>query len=239
MNKKNILIPFIAGLLLTACHPNTETPQLRTQTDTLSWALGENIAMTIMQMPEDAIDNEVVMQAIRHTLADKEQPISDAVRQEALHRLILGQQTQQVQTRAQSTGNRADIDKQQKAYFDKLVKENPNIKQHPSGFYYEVLKSGKGPNAQIGKRIKFDYRSSLMLNGEPYDQTYGNRDPIIHVVGKPMFPGLLEGMQLMNAGSIYRFYFPYQLAFGEQGSGDIPGYTPFIYEVELHEIYDN
>ena len=76
-----------------------------------------------------------------------------------------------------------------------------------------------------------------MLTGEPYDQTYGKRDPIVHVVGEPMFPGLIEAFQLMNAGSIYRFYFPYQVAFGAQGSGNIPGYTPLIYEVEVHELY--
>ena len=51
-----------------------------------------------------------------------------------------------------------------------------------------------------------------------------------------MFPGLIEAFQIMNSGSIYRFYFPYQLAFGPQGSGSIPGYTPMIYEIELHSI---
>ena len=110
---------------------------------------------------------------------------------------------------------------------------------HPAGFYYEQLRAGKGRKAVYGDRINFDYRSFLMFSGEAYDQTYGKRDPIIHVVGEPMFTGLIEGFQLMNAGSIYRFYFPYQLAFGERGSRDIPGFTPFIYEVELHEIYEN
>ena len=100
------------------------------------------------------------------------------------------------------------------------------------------MKAGKGRNAREGDRVSFDYRSFLMFTGEPYDQTYGKREPILHVVGKPMFQGLIEGMQVMNAGSIYRFYFPYQLAFGSQGSGNIAGYTPFIYEVELHEIFD-
>lgn len=236
MNKRFFLIPIAATLLLTACHQTTEAPQLRSQTDTLSWALGENVAMTIKQMPTSAIDEEVVMQAIQYTLKGGEQPISDADRQQAIHTLILKQQSERKQQPQVSQNN---IDQAQKDYFVKLTQENPQVKQHPSGFYYEVLKPGKGPNAQLGKRIKFDYRSSLMLSGEPYDQTYGNRDPIIHVVGKPMFQGLMEGLQLMNAGSIYRFYFPYQLAFGEQGSGDIPGYTPFIYEVELHEIYNN
>ena len=51
-----------------------------------------------------------------------------------------------------------------------------------------------------------------------------------------MFQGLLLGMQLMNAGSKYRFYFPHQLVTGATG---IPPYTPVSYEVELHEIYND
>ena len=80
-----------------------------------------------------------------------------------------------------------------------------------------------------------------MLTGEQFDQSngYSGGEPIIHVVGNPMFPGLLEGMQLMNAGSLYRFYFPNQLAFGANGSEDIPPYTAVIYEVELHEIMND
>ena len=95
------------------------------------------------------------------------------------------------------------------------------------------------PNAIYGQRIEFDYKSYLMLTGEPYDQTYGKRPPILHVVGEPMFPGLIHAFQLMNAGSIYRFYFPYQLAFGPTGASGIPGYTPFIYEIELHKTFND
>ena len=185
--KKHILFVAVA-CLMAACHQPNDAPQLNNRTDTLSWAMGENIGYG-------------------YTSAQN------------AHEMW-----------ANSRDHRENI-------------LNPEYTccgvGNPSGFYYEVLKPGKGANAQIGQRILFDYRSFLMFNGEPYDQTYGVRDPILHVVGRPMFQGLIDALQLMNAGSIYRFYFPYQLAFGETGAGDIPGYTPFIYEVELHEIYEH
>ena len=232
--KYQILIP-LAAMLLAACGHTNDAPQLNTHNDTLSWAMGENIGLSLIEMNGSSpLNTELVQQAIQHTLKGGNQPLDNASLRDAMNEILY---TQHAETMRRENQNEAEIDQQQEAYFAQLVKEHPNIKKHESGFYYEQIKAGKGRNAKFGERVSFDYRSYLMFTGEAYDQTYGKRDPILHVVGRPMFQGLIDGMQLMNAGSIYRFYFPYQLAFGQQGSGNIPGYTPFIYEVELHEIF--
>ncbi len=232
--KHTLLLIASGALLLTACHGTPKAPQLVTRQDTLSWVLGENIGLSLRQMQGTLnLDNEMVQRAVEYTLADGEQPLSDSLYIELLNQLIL---TQQTETLRRENQQQAQIDQQQEDFFAQLTKEHPGVKKHESGFYYEQVKAGKGRNAKLGDRVSFDYRSFLMFTGQPYDQTYGKRDPILHVVGRPMFQGLIDGIQLMNAGSIYRFYFPYQLAFGPQGSGDIPGFTPFIYEVEVHEI---
>ena len=233
---KRITIPLMAAaLMLSAC--NNKTPKLNDLNDTLSWALGENFALTLKQSQVTDINEDLVIQALRHTLADNPKLIDDTTYFLAIQYII--NQQQQANRQQQQTADPKKVTTDQEAYLANLEANNPKVKKHPAGFYYEVLREGKGPKANYAQRIRFDYRSYLMLTGEPYDQTYGKREPIIHVIGNPMFPGLIEGLQLMNAGSIYRFYFPYQLAFGEHGSGDIPGYTPFIYEVELHELYND
>ena len=234
--KQRLLIGALAVLLLAACGEKSKAPRLENQTDTLSWVMGENLGLALDQMENIQLDYDLVMQAMKHTLDGKEQPISDSAFHDAMNYIIFMQQQEALR---KAEGNKSMVDRQQEAYFANLEKENPNVKKHPAGFYYEVLKQGKGRTAEVGLRVSFDYRSFLMFSGEAYDQTYGKRDPILHVVGKPMFPGLIAGMQLMNEGSIYRFYFPYQLAFGERGSDPIPGFTPFIYEVELHKIYND
>lgn len=238
MTHTHFHLPLLAAaLLLAACADGDRAPRLATLQDTLSWAMGENIGLSLQQLsPAMQFDNEMVQQAIRHTLAGKAQPLSDSAFREVSDYIVFTQQTEQMKRDNQTESM---VNRMQEAYFAQLVQEHPDVKQHASGFYYEELKAGKGRRARYGDRISFDYRSYMMFSGEAYDQTYGKREPILHVVGKPMFQGLVEGMQLMNAGSIYRFYFPYQLAFGSQGTGDIPGFTPFIYEIEMHEILDN
>ena len=236
---KKLIYLFLATGLLAACgQPKSPSaaPELQNRQDSLSWAMGESMAQTLQGMQVLGLDNEVVIQSLRHSLDGSEQPMSDEVVQDLLNQMMF---ELQVQRRREANTQQAEADKQQAEYFAQLTKERPGVKQHPSGFYYEQVKAGKGPVAKYAQRVLFDYRSFLMFSGEAFDQTYGRREPIVHTVGKPMFQGLIDALQLMNAGSIYRFYFPYQTAFGAQGSGNIPGFTPFIYEVELHEIYND
>lgn len=234
---KKLLLPLLAlGLVVSCGSESTKAPKLNTYLDTMAWAYGQNFADVLKQGVLDSLNEDLVLQAVRHSLAGGRQPISSEETSLALHRLS-AMQNMAMRQEAQQISH--SVKQQQEAFLDNLEKTNPNVKKHPSGFYYEVLKQGKGPNAKMAQRILFDYRSKLMLSGEPFDQTYGKREPIMHVVGNPMFPGLIDAFQLMNPGSIYRFYFPYELAFGERGSGTVPGYTPLIYEVELHQTYEN
>ncbi len=234
---KRILLLSACALLLASCNNRAKAPELKDRTDSLSWAYGQNIADALKKGYFNELDADLILQSAQYTLnGGKEQPMSPDEIIEALNYIMA-----MYSVGAQQTSNQTqqEVDAAQAEYFKKLEQENSNVKRHPAGFYYEVLREGKGPKAKYAQRIKFDYRSFVMLTGEAYDQTYGKREPILHVVGEPMFPGLIEAFQLMNAGSIYRFYFPYQLAFGVKGSGNIPGYTPFIYEIELHELYEN
>lgn len=230
------LILFAALLLASCGGGQKEAPTLETFNDTLSWAYGQNIADALQTGYLDSLDKEMVLRSVEHALKGGDQPLTEQETRQALDYIVV---MYQQSMRMQASATKDQVEAMQRSYFADLTAKNPKVKQHPAGFYYEVVREGKGPKAKYAQRIKFDYKSFLLLSGEPYDQTYGHRDPIVHVVGEPMFAGLIQGFQLMNAGSLYRFYFPYQLAFGENGSGDIPGFTPLIYEVELHELYDN
>lgn len=224
------LLPIAAALLLASCGSNPEKVTLHNECDTLSWAMGMSLAQTA-QSGFYQFDQTVIRQAFENTLRGGKQPIDDQTYHAACDYIAFLAQKRSID-QAKTSSQQADSLQQQ--YLTRLIASNSDIRQADKGYCYEVLRKGNGPTAKEGQRIRFDFKGVEMLTGKVIEQTYGVREPIVHVLGLPMFEGLLDGMQKMNAGSLYRFYFPYQLVTGANG---IPPYTPVIYEVELHEIY--
>ncbi len=240
--KKTLLaaaILFIIGAT-TSCTPKgtikvdtDKAPELRTQTDSLSWALGFSIAQNIANTGIEA-NQEVILQAIFTTLNQKPQPMTQQQTYQLLNeldRLVFVNQQKDHQSQLKETQAREE------AYFADLLSKNPKIKKSDKGYYYEVLQEGSGRKGDIGLVALFDYRGSF-TNGQVFDQTYGNNDTVRHVIDESIMPGLLDGLCTMRAGSTYRFYFPSELAFGAKGTEGIPPYSTVIYEIALYAVTD-
>jgi len=104
-----------------------------------------------------------------------------------------------------------------------------------SGLQYEVLKQGTGPKPKETDTVKVDYVGTF-IDGKEFDSSVKTGKPAVFPVGM-VIPGWVEGIQLMNVGSKYKFYIPSALAYGDQGSqGAIAPNTMLIFEVELIDI---
>ena len=120
----------------------------------------------------------------------------------------------------------------------KFLAENakkPGVKQTATGLQYEVITEGTGPKPADTSVVKVHYEGFL-LNGKPFDSSRERGEPTQFPLNQ-VIRGWTEGVQLMGIGSKYKFYIPYQLAYGEQGSGEmIPGGALLVFEVELIDI---
>lgn len=206
-----------------------KSPELTSTNDTLSWALGFSLAQTIASTGLD-VNKEVLFEAISITLDSKQQPLSESQTMTAMNQL---EEMMFLHQRQQNSQVSAEEEK----YFADLTAQNPNIKKCNSGIYLEVLQEGSGMMGKEGLVAEFDYRL-FFTNGQIFDQTYGNRPPIVHVIGEPMMPGLIAALCEMQSGGKYRVYLPSSLAFGAKGSDGIPPNTILIYELEIHSIHE-
>ncbi len=104
-----------------------------------------------------------------------------------------------------------------------------------SGLQYEVMKAGDGDKPKATDRVTVHYHGSL-LDGKVFDSSVDRGEPATFGLNQ-VIPGWTEGVQLMPKGSKYRFFIPYDLAYGSRGSGaDIKPYSTLIFEVEFLEL---
>ncbi|MBB5619905.1 FKBP-type peptidyl-prolyl cis-trans isomerase FklB [Pedobacter cryoconitis] len=110
-----------------------------------------------------------------------------------------------------------------------------NVKNTASGLQYIVITPGEGPKPTATDNVLVNYKGTL-LDGKQFDSSYDRKEPLSIAVNR-VIPGWTEGLQLMSPGSKYKFFIPYQLAYGERAMGkDIPPYSMLIFEVELLKI---
>ncbi len=110
------------------------------------------------------------------------------------------------------------------------------VKQTASGLQYEVITEGTGARPADTSVVKVHYEGFLLNATRPFDSSRDRGAPAEFPLNG-VIRGWTEGVQLMTVGSRYKFYIPYQLGYGEQGSGEaIPGGSLLIFDVELIEI---
>ncbi|MBP7184027.1 MAG: FKBP-type peptidyl-prolyl cis-trans isomerase [Saprospiraceae bacterium] len=119
---------------------------------------------------------------------------------------------------------------------DYFKTKNLQPKSTSTGLYYIVNEESTGKKPMAGDYVKVSYVGRL-LNGEVFDSTATN-DPFIFQSGyRQVIQGLEQGVQLMNVGSKYTLFVPYNLGYGSKGVGaKIPPQSDLIFDIQLQDI---
>ncbi len=114
--------------------------------------------------------------------------------------------------------------------------EAPPLPPGPEKLEIVDEKVGDGPEAKKGDKVKVHYTGTLM-NGKQFDSSVG-KDPFSFTIGQGMvIKGWDEGVPGMKVGGKRKLTIPWQLAYGEAGSGEkIPPKAALKFDIELLEI---
>jgi hypothetical protein len=103
---------------------------------------------------------------------------------------------------------------------------------------YIDLVQGTGAPASAGKKFTVHYTGWLTDNTK-FDSSRDRNEPFSFVQGrKQVIAGWDIGFEGMKVGGKRKLFIPYQLAYGEAGTGPIPPKAELIFEVELLKVED-
>jgi len=215
--------PAVKPAASTPAKPAT-TFVLKTGLDSLSYALGILDGGFFKQQGIDKLNYTALMEGFKAMIENKTPLMNQAMADQTLRAKLQEAATKKIQPTIDE-GTR----------FLAENKKRSGVKETASGLQYEVIKAGTGPMPKDTNTVKVHYVGTL-INGEEFDGSRKRGEPATFPLNG-VIPGWIEGVQLMPVGSIYKFYIPYQLAYGTQGSPPvIPGGAMLIFEIELLEI---
>lgn len=192
--------------------------------DKLSYALGLVIGHNLKEMGVDNLNGADFAQAVADVLAGNATTMTNVEAQQ-----IVATYMQEKE---------AEKGKAAREVGEKFLAENAKkegVTVTASGLQYIVLTEGSGRKPSATDNVKCHYEGRL-TDGTVFDSSYRRGEPAVFPLNG-VIAGWTEGVQLMGEGAKFRFFIPYNLAYGERGAGgSIPPYAALVFDVELIEV---
>ncbi len=219
---------FITLLILTGIS-FTYAQKTYTEDQKASYYIGLDIAQN-MKRQGFAVDPDLLAQAMKDEFGDKQKLFP----KEEMSNFMQGFMQKQNEKRMAVEKAKAEENKKKGNEFLAKNKLNKNIKTTASGLQYEVLKEGDGKAKPTATSTVTVIYAGKLMDGTVFDSTEKNGGKPAELSLSGVIKGWTEGIQLMSKGAKYRFYLPADLAYGDNGAGNIipPGST-LIFDVEL------
>jgi FKBP-type peptidyl-prolyl cis-trans isomerase FklB len=205
--------------------------KLETRQDKISYSIGMSVGKNLHR-DSIAISPEAFLRGVMDAKLDSSKHLmTEAEIQDTMRAFSREMQVKQEErARAQAIKNITEG-----ATFLAENAKKPGVVTLPSGLQYRVITEGTGKKPQLTSTVKTHYTGRL-LDGTEFDSSRKHGQPA-EFPCNGVIPGWTEALQLMKAGSKWELYIPSNLAYGEQGAGNvIPPNATLIFEIELLEV---
>lgn len=233
--KKLAIAIVAAGALMSA----NAWAEMDTENGQINYKIGSDVGKYLNDS-ELAFDKESFLKGLEDGLAGRELRLTE----EELTRVrgIIQQKQQEVQ-QAKREKMMAEMEKQKVenaekgAAFLKQKATEEGVMSTDSGLLYEVVQSGDGAKPASETATVVVHYTGTLIDGTKFDSSVDRGQPATFALNQ-VIKGWTEGLQLMNAGSKYRFYIPPELAYGSDArpGGPIGPNSTLIFDVELIEV---
>lgn len=226
---KSFLIPLMGiALIFSACTKSPTNVSVKTELDSVSYALGVNIASSLKQGQLENVDPIFVAKGLHDVYTDQKGTMTNEEAVNFLNDYFMKEHNRKAEENLEA-GEKFLMENAQKA----------GVVVDPEGYQYMVLVKGDGPKPVATDAVKVLYHGTR-IDGEVFDSRLDEDSPAQFSLNG-VIKGWTLGLQHMNVGSKYKFFFPPELAYGAnpRPGGPIQPNDVLIFEVELLEIVTN
>lgn len=220
--KKVILITSLVVLIIGPSYSQNARETSMSKMDSVSYAMGADISRTIKSSGSE-VDLAMLIQGLSTAYLGGELLLDESTGMRVLQQHFIEMRRKQTEA-LREPGEK----------FLAELKSKPGIQETAEGVLYEVITAGEGRKPTASDEIKVHYEGYL-IDGTKFDSSYDRGEPIVLHLDR-VIAGWNIIVPMMNVGAKYKLYIPYELGYGERGSGRIPPYSTLIFEIELLDI---
>jgi len=227
MKIKNLIL-LIAGaaIILSSCGQTmTGNAKLVTDEDTLSYALGVDIANNLSRNSINELNYDAFLAGIMDVFEEKDLKMDETEIQPFIRKYFTKLREEEAQKNLEEG----------QAFLEENKKKDGIIVTE-SGLQYEVIQEGTGKQPTINDKVKCHYHGTL-VDGTVFDSSIDRGEPAEFALNR-VIDAWKEGIPLMKEGAKFKFYVPTELGYGTRvrPGGPIKANMALIFEVELLEV---
>jgi FKBP-type peptidyl-prolyl cis-trans isomerase len=238
LTAKALLVGFLFTTLSIAGQDKTEEPVKLSEDvliyETIGMMFAQGSGLGKMQFTEEQIDH--IISGMKKGFSMKEMPpehsaVQQKVQEVMMKKMQVARQAEQAEMSKAAAGN-----KTKGKEFLALLSKQEGVKKDPSGFYYEILKTGEGPSPTMDNTVRLHYHGTL-IDGTVFDSSVDRGQPASFPMNG-VIKGFSGGLTKTQVGGKIKIYIPSELGYGDNprpGGKIKPGDT-LIFECELLEI---
>ena len=218
MNKNTIALTLVSAMSLSVALAE-DAKTFKDEKEKANYAIGLNVGGNFKQGN------------LEYDAKAFEQGMNDAI---ASKPGMTQQEAREVITKYQ-TERRAAVGEKNKAEGEAFLaanKSKPGVKTMESGLQYKILAEGSGESPKAEDTCIVKYRGTF-IDGSEFDNSEKQPGGTASFPANRVITGWTEALTHMKPGAKWQLSIPYNLAYGEQGRGNIGPSTALLFDVEL------
>lgn len=228
------LVLFSFMVVFAGCAPEQSAakpePKLDTPKSRISYTIGLNIGKDFTSQEMD-LDPDILVMGIKDAMEGRESKLTE---EEMMAEIQAFQQDMQ----ARQVAKIQELAEKNRAESEAFLAENATkegVVVLDSGLQYKIIEPGEGASPTVDSMVTVHYRGTL-VDGTEFDSSYSRNEPATFPVGG-VIPGWTEALPLMKEGAKWQLAIPSELAYGENGAGNVIGpNAALLFDVELISV---